>query len=412
MSSIEPMEPFFKEIKEPKELAMTGNYAVAGGVTQTDPDIVCAFPITPQTQSVEGLSDVVYHGRLKTAFVNVESELAAMSFSTGACASGARTFTATASQGYMLMMEALPMAVGWRVPLTMLISARAFNAPNLSIWNAWEFTLADIGWNVIVAENVQETYDNAIISLMIAEKTLFPTMFVHDGFIISHAVHKFMALADEQVRKLTPQLDRHTITPEKPGLWGSLVTPEQLMEQRLAIDLDKKKVPPKIDEAFKEFEKETGRKYEQIETYKCEGAKTAIITMGSVCGNIISWQKKNPDVGLIKLKIYRPFPLLELRKLIEDFGIEKIAVLEKFDAPGAPIAQLGASVIPAIYPLGIPIKDFIAGYGGRDVTRDEFNLIKKKMEKLTGIPDQLYQFIGVREKSDKMWSPDPMEVPK
>ena len=134
--SVEPMEPFFKEIKEPIELAMTGNYAVAGGVTQTDPDVICAFPITPQTQSVEGLSDVVHQGRLKTAFVNVESEIAAMSYCTGACAAGARTFTATASQGYLLMMEALPMAVGWRVPLTMLISARAFNAPNLNIWNA------------------------------------------------------------------------------------------------------------------------------------------------------------------------------------------------------------------------------------------------------------------------------------
>ncbi|MHA1311168.1 MAG: hypothetical protein ACTSWR_03830 [Candidatus Helarchaeota archaeon] len=410
--SVQPMEPFFKEIKEPIELAMTGNYAVAGGVTQTDPDVICAFPITPQTQSVEGLSDVIYNGRLKAAFVNVESELAAMSFSTAACASGARTFTATASQGYMLMMEALPMAVGWRVPLTMLISARAFNAPNLSIWNAWEFTLADLGWNTIVAENVQETYDNSIISVMIAEKTLFPTMFVHDGFIISHAVHKFITLADEQVRKLTPQLKRHVITPEKPGLWGSLVTPEQLMEQRLAIDLAKKEVPPKIDEAFKEFGKETGRYYNQIETNKCDGAKVAIISMGSVCGNIASWQDKNPGIGLIKIRTYRPFPTFQLRKIIEDCGIEKVAIIEKFDAPGAPLAQVGSSVIPALYPLGIPIKDFIAGYGGRDITKDEFDLIKRKMDKVTGIPSQFYEYIGVRESKGKLWDPNPMEVSK
>ncbi|MHA1230376.1 MAG: pyruvate ferredoxin oxidoreductase [Candidatus Helarchaeota archaeon] len=410
--SVQPMEPFFKEIKEPIELAMTGNYAVAGAVTQTNPDVICAFPITPQTQSVEGLSDVVNHGRLHAAFVNVESELAAMSFSTAACASGARTFTATASQGYMLMMEALPMPVGWRVPLTMLISARAFNAPNLSIWNAWEFTLADVGWNVIIAENVQETYDNAIIALMIAEKSLFPTMFVHDGFIISHAVHKFMALADEQVIKLTPQLKRHTINTEKPGLWGSVVTPEHLMEQRLALDLAKKEVPPKIDEAFKEFGKETGRYYQQIEPINCDGAKVAIITMGSMCGNIAAWQKRNPGIGLIKIKVYRPFPTMLLRKIVQDYNIEKIAILEKFDAPGAPLAQLGASVLPALYPLGIPIKDFIAGYGGRDVTQDEFNLIKRKMEKVTGIPDQFYEYIGVREKQNKMWDPDPMEVSK
>ncbi|MHA1732254.1 MAG: hypothetical protein ACTSU5_09930 [Promethearchaeota archaeon] len=410
--SIQPMEPFFEEIKEPKQLAMTGNYAVAGAVTQTDPDIICAFPITPQTQSVEGLSDVVHHGRLNAAFVNVESEMAAMSYSTGACAAGARVFTATASQGYMLMMEALPMPVGWRLPLTMLISARAFNAPNLSIWNAWEFTLADVGWNIIVGENVQETYDNAIISLMIAEKSLFPTMFVHDGFIISHAVHKFWALPDEDVRKLTPQLPRHTVNPKKPGIWGSLVTPEHLMEQRLQLDLAKKDVPAKMDEAFKEFGKVTGREYAKIEAFGCDNTNMAIITMGSMCGNIVTWMRKNPGIGLIKLRTSRPFPTLELRKVIEDHGIEKVAVLEKFDAPGAPLAQLGASVLPALYPLGIPVKDFIVGYGGRDVTSDEFNLVKKKLEKLDRVPDQFYEYLGVRERANKIWDPEVTEVSK
>ena len=410
--SIEPMEPFFKPIKEPVQLAMTGNYAVAGAVTQTDPDVICAYPITPQTQSVEGLSDVVHYGRLHAAFVNVESEHAAMSFSTGACAAGARVFSATASQGYLLMIEGLPMAAGWRLPLTMLISARAFNAPNLNIWNAWEFTLVDVGWNVIVAEDVQETYDNAILSVMIAEKSLFPTMFVHDGFIISHAVHKFMALADEQVKKLTPPLKRHIISTKKPGLWGSVVTPEQLMEQRLSFDLAKKTVSPKINEAFKEFEKETGRRYKQIEAIKCDGAKTAIVTMGSMCGNIASWQKKNPDIGLIKLKVYRPFPMLELRKMVQDFGIQKIAVLEKLDAPGAPTAQVGASVLAALYPLKIPMKDYIVGQGGRDVTRDEFDLVKRKMGQLSGIPDQFYEYLGVREKFNKIWDPNVMEVSK
>ncbi|GAB4312659.1 MAG: pyruvate synthase subunit PorA [Promethearchaeota archaeon] len=410
--SVQPMEPFFEEIKEPKELAMTGNYAVAGAVTQTDPDVVCAFPITPQTQSVEGLADVVYHGRLHAAFVNVESEMAAMSYSTGACAAGARVFTATASQGYMLMMEALPMAVGWRVPLTMLISARAFNAPNLSIWNAWEFTLADVGWNVLVGEDVQETYDNAIMSLMLAERSLFPTMFVHDGFIISHAVHKFRVLSDEQVRGLTPRRERHTITPDEPGMWGSLVSPEHLMEQRLALDLAKKEVPPVVDQVFDDFAKVTGRRYQQVEAMGCDGVKLAIVTMGSMCGNVAAWQRRNPDVGLIKVRTYRPFPTLQLRSLVEEHGIEKVAVLEKFDAPGAPTAQLGASVLASLYPLSLPVKDFIAGYGGRDVTRDEFNLIKKKMEKLERVPDQFYEYVGVREKADKMWDPPVEEVSK
>ncbi|MEX2683904.1 MAG: ferredoxin oxidoreductase, partial [Candidatus Sigynarchaeota archaeon] len=183
--SVKPMGPFFEPITKKTMLTMTGNYAVAGAVKQTDPDVICAFPITPQTQSVEGLSDVVYEGALKAAFVNTESELAAMSYSIAAALTGARVFTATASQGYLLMQEALPMAVGWRLPISMLISARAWNAPNLNIWNSWEFTLADHGWNAIVSENVQESYDSAIMAVMIAEKSLFPTMFVHDGFITS-----------------------------------------------------------------------------------------------------------------------------------------------------------------------------------------------------------------------------------
>ncbi|NHJ22161.1 MAG: pyruvate ferredoxin oxidoreductase, partial [Candidatus Lokiarchaeota archaeon] len=253
--SIEPMKLFFKEIKEPIETTMIGNYAVAGAVTQTDPDVICAFPITPQTQSVEGLSDVVNQGRLKAAFVNVESELAAISYSTAACAAGARTFTATASQGYLLMTEALPMAVGWRVPLTMMISARAYNSPNLSIWNSWEFTQtnSEMGWNTLVSENVQETYDAAILAVMISENSLFPTMFVHDGFIISHSVQKLTLIPDEIVRKLTPKKPRHTINTERPGTWGGIVTPSFFMEGRKNLDEAKEPVLSIMEEAFKEF---------------------------------------------------------------------------------------------------------------------------------------------------------------
>jgi len=308
--SVEPMKLFFKEIKEPVETAMIGNYAVAGGVTQTDPDVICAFPITPQTQSVEGLSDVVHQGRLKAAFVNVESELAAISYSTAACAAGARTFTATASQGYLLMSEALPMAVGWRVPLTMMISARAFNSPNLSIWNSWEYVLTDYGWNCVVSENVQETYDAAILSVMISDNSLFPTMFVHDGFIISHSVQKLWLIPDEVVWKLTPKKPRHTISTKHPGVWGGLVTPSFFMEGRKNLDEAKNPVLDIMKKAYEEFGKATGRHYNLIETYNLDNSsKTAFITMGSICGNIVSWMTKNKDIGLIKIRAYRPFPL-------------------------------------------------------------------------------------------------------
>lgn len=396
--SIIPMEPFFEEIKEEKTLIMTGNYAVAGAVTQTDPDVICAFPITPQTQAVEGLSDVVNHGRLKAAFVNVESEHAAISYITAAVAAGARGFTATASQGYLLMFEGLPIAVGWRVPVYMLISNRAWNAPNLNIWNSWEVTLADFGWNTFFSENVQESYDETILSCMISEKSLFPTMFCHDGFIISHSAQTFKVIPDEIVFKLTPRIPRHTITTSKPGTWGGLVSPDYLMEQRRALDIAKKEVPPIIDAKFKDFEKATGRKYSQIETFNLDGKKTAFLTLGSMCGTIKQWMLDHEDAGLIKIRTYRPFPAEKLRKIIESKGIEKIIILEKNDAPGVPIPQVSQSILPVTYPLGTIVHSFIVGLGGRDVTYDEINASLKKMNKINDMRGELYSYLGVREK--------------
>ncbi|MFX1326536.1 MAG: pyruvate ferredoxin oxidoreductase [Promethearchaeota archaeon] len=407
--SIEPMRIFFKEIKEPIETTMIGNYAVAGGVTQTDPDVICAFPITPQTQSVEGLSDVVHQGRLKAAFVNVESELAAISFSTAACAAGARAFTATASQGYLLMTEALPLAVGWRLPLTMMISARAFNSPNLSIWNSWEFTQvnSELGWNIIVSENVQETYDAAILSVMISEDSLFPTIFIHDGFIISHSVQKLTLIPDESVRRMTPKKPRHTIDPSKPGTWGGIVTPSYFMEGRANLEEAKKPVLNKMNNAFKRFEIETGRDYNLIETFNLDNSsKTAFCTMGSMCGNIISWMTKNKDVGLIKLRAFRPFPYEELKKTVEDHNIEKLILLEKSDSLNGMLPPFSMSVASALYPIGTIFRSFIVGLGGRDVTRDEFDLVKRKMLTVNDMKGQLYQYLGVRETKEKIYGVD------
>jgi pyruvate ferredoxin oxidoreductase alpha subunit len=407
--SIEPMKLFFKEIKEPIETTMIGNYAVAGAVTQTDPDVICAFPITPQTQAVEGLSDVVNQGRLKAAFVNVESELAAISYSTAACAAGARTFTATASQGFLLMTEALPVTVGWRVPLTMMISARAFNSPNLSIWNTWEFTEtnSELGWNALVSENVQETYDAAILSVMISDDSLFPTMFIHDGFIISHSVQKLTLIPDEIVRKLTPRKPRHTINTKHPGTWGGIVTPSFFMEGRKNLDEAKEPVLGIMQKAFKEFEKATGREYNMIETYNLDNSsKTAFITMGSMCGNIISWMTKNKDIGLIKIRTFRPFPYLELQKIIEEHHLEKVIILEKSDSLNGMLPPFSMNVATALYPLKTIFRSFIVGLGGRDVTRDEFDVAKRKMEKVSDMKGKLYMYLGVREKKDKLYGVD------
>jgi len=401
--SVEPMEPFFNEIKEKILLSMTGNYAVAGAISQTDPDVICAFPITPQTQAVEGLSDIINHGTLKAAFVNVESEHAAMSYCTAACAAGARVFTATASQGYLLMMEALPMPVGWRLPLTMLISARAYNAPNLNIWNAWEFTLCDFGWNVIFSENVQESYDSAIISSKIAEDSLFPTMFVHDGFIISHSAQKFWALPNESVIKYTPKKKRHTINVQNPGTWGGLVTPSYYMEGRRGLDKAKEGVLNIIENAYREFQRISDREYHHIEYWNLDvPSKTAFITMGSMCGNILTWMESNKNYGLIKIRTWRPFPYEDLQNIIEKYDIEKLIVLEKDDALNNLLPPVASSIATAVYPLNTILRSFIVGMGGRDVTKDEFTYAAKKMEKINDMRGKLYYYLGVREQKSKM----------
>lgn len=398
------MKLFYKEIKEPIQTSMNANYAVAGAITQTDPDVICAFPITPQTQAVEGLSDVVHQGRLKAAFVNVESELAAISYSTAACAAGARTFTATASQGYLLMTEALPMPVGWRVPLTMLVSARAFNAPNLSIWNSWEYVLADYGWNCIVSENVQESYDSAILATTIAEDSLFPTMFVHDGFITSHSTQKLTLIPDEIVRQLTPKKRRHHISTEKPGTWGGIVTPSYFMEGRMKLEQDKIHVLNRMTNAFRRFYKAVGWKYKLIEKYNLDNSsKTAFITMGSMCGSVVSWMTKNRDVGLIKIRAYRPFPYYELQRIIERYHIEKVIILEKSDSLNNTLPPFASSVATALYPLGTLFRCFIVGLGGRDVTRDEFDVAKKKMQSVNDMKGRLYSYLGVRLSQNKIY---------
>jgi len=289
----------------------------------------------------------------------------------------------------------------------MMISARAFNAPNLSIWNSWEFVLVDFGWNCIVSENVQETYDSAILSVMISDASLFPTMFVHDGFIISHSVQQLTLIPDETVRNLTPKKPRHHINPEHPGTWGGIVTPSYFMEGRMRLDVDKKPVLNHIKNVFERFKKATGRKYDLIETFNLDNSsRTAFITMGSMCGNIISWMTKNKDVGLIKIRTYRPFPYEELQNIIQEHNIEKLIILEKSDSLNNLIPPFSSSVATATYPLGTLFRSYIVGLGGRDVTRDEFNVAKKKMENVKDMKGQLYMYLGVRERKNKIYGVD------
>ena len=204
--------------------------------------------------------------------------------------------------------------------------------------------------------------------------------------------------------KYTPKKPRQHINTEKTGTWGGIVTPDYFGEGRLALELEKNKVLPIMDNAFKEFEKMTGRSYHSIETYNLDcSSKTVFLTMGSMCGNILTWMEHNKDVGLIKLRTWRPFPTEQLRKIIEDNKIEKIIILEKDDDLSGILPPVGQSVASALFGINVVLRSFIVGLGGRDVTKDEIEYAARKMKPITDNKGKLYDYLGIRETKDKMW---------
>ncbi len=175
------------------------------------------------------------------------------------------------------------------------------------------------------------------------------------------------------------------------------------MEGRASLDEAKKLVLNQMTEVFKKFKASTGREYNLIETYNLDNSsRTAICTMGSMCGNIISWMTKNKDIGLIKIRAYRPFPYEELQKIVQEHNIEKLILMEKSDSLNNMLPPFSTSVATALYPLGTIFRSFIVGMGGRDVTRDEFDITKRKIATVTDMKGQLYQYLGVRETKHKM----------
>jgi pyruvate ferredoxin oxidoreductase alpha subunit len=209
------------------------------------------------------------------------------------------------------------------------------------------------------------------------------------------------------VLRLTPKKPRHHVDPKKPGVWGGIVTPGYFTEGRMRLDVDKKPVLNQMKDVFKRFEKATGREYNNIETYNLDNSsKIAFITMGSMCGNIISWMTKNKNIGLIKIRSYRPFPYEELQRIVQEHNIEKLMIFEKSDSLNNLLPPFSTSIATALYPLGTIFRSFIVGLGGRDVTRDEFDVAKKKMASVNDMRGQLYMYLGVRESKNKIHGVD------
>ncbi|MEO1091798.1 MAG: transketolase C-terminal domain-containing protein [Pseudomonadota bacterium] len=350
-----------------------GSRAVAEAVGRCRPEVICAYPISPQTHIVEACGELVKSGELENCeYINVESEFAALSVAIGASAAGARTYTATASQGLLFMAEAVYNASGLGLPIVMTIGNRAIGAP-INIWNdhSDSMSMRDAGWIQLFAETNQEAVDLHIQAFRLAEQLSCPVMVCMDGFILTHAYERLEIPEQATVDAFLPSFEpRQVLDPADPYSIGAMVGPEAFTEVRyLAHDkqLQALDVIPEIHEAFREqFGRESGGLFH---TYHCEDAATVVVTMGSLAGTlkdaVDELRQEGPHVGVLTLSCYRPFPTAELRKALSH--ARRVVVVEKCLAPGFG-GIVSTDLRMALQGVDCHVKTVIAGLGGRPVT--------------------------------------------
>ena len=375
-----------------------GSHAVADAVRLCRPQVVSAYPITPQTHIVEALADFVANGTLDAEYITVENELSALSACVGASAAGSRTYSATTSQGLMLMAEVVFNAAGMRLPIIMSIANRAMGAP-LSIWNDMQdsISLRDAGWLQFYAEDNQEATDLHYIAYRVAEdKSIqLPAFVCFDGFILSHTYEPVDTLTQEQVDTYLPKFaPDERLDAKDPISFGMYATPEYYLEFRYEMDEAQKRAKEVIHKAGKEFATLFGRDYSALtEGYLLEDAETVIVAMGSICGTtkdaIDEMRAAGKKVGLLKVRVFRPFPTEDVKKALAH--AKRVAVLDKNISLGAKGA-LALEIKDALYGLTIPVKGYILGLGGRDVRKSDIKEIVALLEKGQGD-----QFIGLRK---------------
>jgi len=363
---------------------MEGSRVVAEAIFLCKPDVVSAYPITPQTHIVEELAQLIADGRIKSKFLEVESEFTAISSVAGAVAAGSRAFTATCSQGLALMHEVLFAIAGMRLPLVMVVANRALSAP-LNIWNDQQDSISerDSGWIQLYVETAQEAVDTMIQAYKIAEdnRVLLPVMVCMDGFILTHTVEPVHVPDDVEVKKFLPKYKpTHALLDSTiPMTLGPFAYPEPYFKLRkelsLAIDNSKKI----IKEVNEEFRQRFNRRYGNglIEEYKND-KKIAIVSMGSVCGTIRCVIDSRTDTGLVKIRCYRPFPKEDLINALKDKEI--VIVIEKNISLGLGSGSAFSEVRDVLYYLKKKPKvvGAVVGLGGTDVRSKDINALINK----------------------------------
>ena len=386
-----------------KYQALTGNGAVAEAMRQINPDVVAAYPITPQTEIVENFAQFVADGKVSTEFIRVESEHSALSAAVGASTAGARTMTATSSQGLALMHEILFAASGLRAPIIMPVVNRALSAPiNIHCDHSDSMAERDSGWIQIYCEDAQEVYDNTLIALKLAEdkEILLPAMICQDGFIISHAVANVLTLKDQEVKKFIGEYkpDCPLLDISNPITIGPLCLTDSYFEVKYQQIEAMNRVFKTFQKVNNEFKKLTGRSYNFFEEYKMNGAEKVIIVLGSTAGTtkvaVDELRKKGEKVGLIKLCLFRPFPEEEIIQALKN--VQAIAVLDRAISFGS-YGPVFIEIRSALHKLEkkIEISNYIYGLGGRDITVDDIKKVFEDLER--GKNEKELNFIGLKK---------------
>ena len=387
-------------INRNKNLALTGGAAAAEALKQINPDVMPVYPITPQTPIVETFAKFVADGEVATEIIDVESEHSAMSAAVGASAAGARAATASSSQGIMLMSEILPIAAGMRLPVLMLVSARALSAPiNIHGDHQDVMFVRDSGWIQIFSENAQEVYDNTLIAQKLAERVRIPAMVIMDGFTTSHSVENLEILNTQAVKNFIGEYQpkNYLLNFEDPKTFGPVALPNSYFEFKRAQIEAMEGVIQKLIEINGNYEEISGRNYEVIEKYQLDEAEKAIVVAGSTAGTaktaVDELREQGEKVGLLKIKLFRPFPYAQIAAALK--SVKNIAVFDRTISFGS-VPPLYSEIKNTLYQIPdtkYNIQSYIYGLGGREILKEN---IKKVFEDLGEDKVEGIKYIGLK----------------
>lgn len=387
---------------------MSGNEAVSYAIKQINPDVMAAFPITPSTEIPQMVSTYIANGEIDTEFIPVESEHSSMSATMGACAAGARAITATSSCGLAYMWEVLYVAASDRLPIVLALVNRALTGPiNINCDHSDSMGARDAGWIQIYAENNQEAYDNYIQSFRIAEHpdVRLPFMACQDGFITSHAVENIELIEDDKVKEFVGSYEpeNYLLNPEMTMAVGPYANSPFYMETKMNQRIAMKNAKKVILDVAEEFEKMTGRKYGFFEEYRLDDADYAIVIMGSAAGTtkdaVDNLRSRGIKAGLLKLRVYRPFPGEEIANALKN--VKAIAILDRAESFSAYGGPLGSDIKSALFDAksSAEVVNYFYGIGGRDYTVELAEEVYEDLIKLADGSEKIEQFkyVGLRK---------------